>query len=143
MMRPIFHANPLLLLTFHSSEIRGLCLMKWPGETLQNLPYFMIMKTQSCFFHFVQLYFFINECPGLCWHKPGHSLDKKQSSVKWKTEKATLGYRIHKYIKYDKFWSVSLNHFIKHKHKFLKHEFNHKKILQINFSHQKKFHCRK
>ena len=25
-------------LAIHSSEIRGLCLMKWPGETLQNLP---------------------------------------------------------------------------------------------------------
>ena len=24
----------------HSSEIRGLCLMKWPSKTLQNLPYF-------------------------------------------------------------------------------------------------------
>ena len=26
--------------------------MKWPGETLQNLPYFIYTKTQSCFFHF-------------------------------------------------------------------------------------------
>ena len=25
----------------HSSEIRGLCLMTWPGKTLQNLPYFI------------------------------------------------------------------------------------------------------
>ena len=25
----------------HSSEIRGICLMKWPDETLQNLPYFI------------------------------------------------------------------------------------------------------
>ena len=33
----------------HSSEIRGLCLMKWPGETLQNLPYLINMKTQSLF----------------------------------------------------------------------------------------------
>ena len=30
-----------LTLLRHSSEIRGLCLMKWPGETLQNLPYFI------------------------------------------------------------------------------------------------------
>ena len=37
----------------HSSEIRGLCLMKWPDKILQNLPYFIyMMKTQSCFFHF-------------------------------------------------------------------------------------------
>ena len=27
--------------TLHSSEIRGLCLMKRPIETLQNLPYFI------------------------------------------------------------------------------------------------------
>ena len=31
----------------HSSEIRGLCLMKWSGNTLQNMPFFiyMYMKT--------------------------------------------------------------------------------------------------
>ena len=27
-------------IAYHSSEIRGLCLMKWPCKTLQNLPYF-------------------------------------------------------------------------------------------------------
>ena len=51
--------SPLLV---HSSEKRGLCLMKWPGEMLQNLPYFIYMKTQSCFFHFsfrATSYFFI------------------------------------------------------------------------------------
>ena len=36
----------------HSSEINGLCLMKWPSETLHILPYFIYTKTQSCFFHF-------------------------------------------------------------------------------------------
>ena len=43
----------------HSSEIRGLCLMKWPSKTLQNLPYFIYMKTQSCFsrFSFLATYF--------------------------------------------------------------------------------------
>ena len=29
----------------HSTEIRGLCLMKWPSEMLQNLPYFWNTKT--------------------------------------------------------------------------------------------------
>ena len=33
--------------------------------------------------------------------------------MKWKTEKATLGF--HMYQKYSKFWSISLGHFIKHK----------------------------
>ena len=37
---------------YHSSEIRCFCLMKWPGKTLQNLPYFIYTKTQSFFFHF-------------------------------------------------------------------------------------------
>ena len=46
----------------HSSEIWGLCLMKWPGKTVQNLPYFIYMKTQRCFlhysFHFMLLLYF-------------------------------------------------------------------------------------
>ena len=51
----------------HSSEIRGLCLMKCPSETLQNLPYFIYTKTKNCIFHFVLLYFSPNECPGKFW----------------------------------------------------------------------------
>ena len=50
---------------YHSSEMRGLCLMKWPSKMLQNFPYFIYTKTQCCFFP--------NECPGLCRHRPGHS----------------------------------------------------------------------
>ena len=55
----------------HSSEIWGLCLMKSSRKTLQNLPYFWNMKTHVVFFvfHFVLLYFFPNECPGLCRHR--------------------------------------------------------------------------
>ena len=37
---------------YHSSEIRGLCLMKCPSKMLQNLPYFIYTKIQSCFSHF-------------------------------------------------------------------------------------------
>ena len=33
----------------HSSEIRGLCLMKLSSEELQNLPYFWNKKTQIVF----------------------------------------------------------------------------------------------
>ena len=48
-----------LYIYIYSSEIRCLCLMKWPSETLQNLPYFWNTKTWPCsFFHFVLLYFF-------------------------------------------------------------------------------------
>ena len=51
----------------HTSEIRGLRSMKCSCETLQNLLYFMYKKTHVVFFlfHFVQLYFFPYECPGL------------------------------------------------------------------------------
>ena len=28
-------------------------------------------------FHFMLLYFSPNECPGLCWHRPGHLLGEK------------------------------------------------------------------
>ena len=34
---------------YHSSEIRGLCMMKWPSEMLQKLPYFWNKKTQIVF----------------------------------------------------------------------------------------------
>ena len=37
---------------YHSSEISGLCLMKWPCKMLQKLPYFIYAKTQSGFFSF-------------------------------------------------------------------------------------------
>ena len=49
-----------ILLLFHSSEIRGLCLTKCSSETLQNLLYFMYKKTHVVFFvfHFVRLYIF-------------------------------------------------------------------------------------
>ena len=46
----------------HSSEIKGLCIKKWPSEMLQNLPYFWNMKTYLFFFHFVLHYFSPNEC---------------------------------------------------------------------------------
>ena len=36
----------------NTREIRGLCLMKLHSKMLQNLPYFIYNKTQSCFFHF-------------------------------------------------------------------------------------------
>ena len=61
----------------HSSEIRGLCLMKWPAKMLQNLPCFIYTKTQSCFFHFsfhaTLLFSQMNALVYVCWHRPGHS----------------------------------------------------------------------
>ena len=50
------------VLTTHTPpNFLGLCSMKSSSKTLKNLPYFMHMKTQSCFFHFsfrATLYFF-------------------------------------------------------------------------------------
>ena len=45
----------------------------------------------SCYFIFLP-----NECPSLCRHSSGHSLCKNKCSMKWKTEKATLGFRKYK-----------------------------------------------
>ena len=98
----------------HSSEIGGLCLMKWPSQTLQSLPYFWNTKSHVDFhfsFH-ATLFFSPNKCPGLCGHRPRHPLGKKWSSTKWKTKKTTW---VFIYQKYAKFWSVLLELFVKHK----------------------------
>ena len=41
---------------YHSSEIQGLCLMKLPSETLQNLPYFWNMKPHMVLFFIPPIY---------------------------------------------------------------------------------------
>ena len=105
----------LLYIVQHSSEIKGLCLMKCSSETFQNLPYFWNKKTQTVFFfifHFEQLWICNSRCPDLCWHRPGHPLLQIQSSSKWKM-KTTIWVFLFQI--YGKFWSVSLDNFIKHK----------------------------
>ena len=74
-----FEKMCLLKAEIHSSEIRGLCLMKCYSEMLHNLQYFWNMKCESpCFFSFcATLFLSPNECPGLCQHRPGHSLGGK------------------------------------------------------------------
>ena len=66
----------------------GLSLIKWPGESLPNLPYFMhlYMETKVDFFHFSFKYFTFSPL----------------------AEKATLGF-------HDKFWSVPSRNFVKNK----------------------------
>ena len=59
-------------------------------------------------FHFVLLNFYPNEFPGLCWHRPGHSLEEK---IKYHEMEKKLNV----FQKYGKYWSISLSHFIKHK----------------------------
>ena len=57
--------------------------MQLSSKTLQNLPYFWNTKTHVLFFvfHFVLLYVFPNECPGVRRHRAGHSLGEKQSII--------------------------------------------------------------
>ena len=59
----------------HTSKINVLCSSLNSEEMLQNFLYLYKKKTQVDFFvfHFKQLSFFPYECPGLCWHRPGHS----------------------------------------------------------------------
>ena len=69
--------------------------MKCPSDNLQNLPYFYHKKTQVVFFrffHFVQIHFPPNECPGLCPHRPGHSLGKKIKLHEMKNGKSNFGF---------------------------------------------------
>ena len=61
----------------HSSEIRGLCLMKCSSITLQNLSYFGIRKPTSHMICFISCYF-------ICQHRPWHSLSKAARNEKWK-----------------------------------------------------------
>ena len=57
----------------NTSEIRGLCLMKCSSKCFKNCPIWFFQFFISCCFIFT---FF--ECPGLCWHGPGHSLGKNK-----------------------------------------------------------------
>ena len=90
----------------YSSEIRVLCLMKWPSETLQNLPYFWNTKTHAIhivFFPFsiVLLYFFAYWMPWSTYVKTVVRTER------WKKLWVFI------FQKYGKFGSVSLGHFIK------------------------------
>ena len=60
----------------HSSEKTGLRSTVWPRETLQNLLCLCKKKTTVVFSFFIssKFEFYLYECPGLCWHRPGHSL---------------------------------------------------------------------
>ena len=65
-------------------------------------------------FHFTLLYFSPNECPGLCWHRPGARAFIRGKNKVAKNEKQKKQLCVFVYIKYGKFWSVSLELFIKH-----------------------------
>ena len=85
--------------------------MKCSSEMLQNFPYFWNTKTHSFFSFFISCYFifFPNECPGLCQHRPGHSLGEKIKLHEMKNEKNYMGFRI------PKIWQI-LKHFARSFH---------------------------
>ena len=60
--------------------------------------------------HFVQLYFFPCESPDICQHRPEHSYLKRKIV---QNEKKTV--LVFLCVKYSKFWSITVEHFIKHK----------------------------
>ena len=66
---------------------------------------FYIYENPKLFFISCYIIYSLNECPGLCWHRPGHSLGGKIQLHEMK--KATW---VFLYIKYGKFWSISLEH---------------------------------
>ena len=80
----------------HTSKINGLCSSLNSKKMLQNLLCFYNKKTYVVFFvfHFEQLSFCPNECPGLCRHRPGHSLVKKIKLLEMKNEKNYMGFLI-------------------------------------------------
>ena len=45
----VFFCLYFYYLPYHSSEIRGFCLMKWPSKMHQNLPYFGLRKPKWFF----------------------------------------------------------------------------------------------
>ena len=105
-----------VVLWYHSSEIGGYCLSFWPPKMLQNLLYFYEKKTQSCFFHFsfhATLFFpLMNALIYVNIHQGIH-LGKK-NKVAW-NEKWRKQLWVFIYIKYGKFWSVSLEHQVEYK----------------------------
>ena len=65
--------------------------MKCLSEMLQNMPYFIHKKTQSCFFRF-SFYGILFFSPNECRHRPGHSLGKKVRLHEMKNGKSNYGF---------------------------------------------------
>ena len=109
----------------YSSEIRGLCLMKWPSETLQNLSYFWNTNTHLGFCDFFISYYFIFSLMNALHPARPWSISTKKTT--W----------IFLWLKYGKIWSVSLGHFIKHK-PLISEECSlmRQKTVNLNFSRQ-------
>ena len=94
-------APPYIGIHIHSSEIRGLRSRKCSSETIQNLLYFMYMKTHIVFFFRFSfratLYFYLmNALVYVDIPRPGHSLRKNIKLLEMKNEKDYMDFLIHK-----------------------------------------------
>ena len=90
----------------HSSQFQSLCSIQSSSKMHQNLSHFIYTKTQSCLFHFVLLYFFPYECPGLCQHRPrAFIIGKKIKLLEMKNEKKLRRFSYYKNIaNFEAFW---------------------------------------
>ena len=95
--------------TTHSSQFQCLCSMKSSSRTLKS--YFIYTKTQSCFFRFSLCATFFPPMNALVY--VGHSLGEKSKVARNEKRKKLLWVFV--YIKYCKFWRISLELFIKRK----------------------------
>ena len=90
----------------NTTEIRGLCLMKWTSEMLQNLSYFWNTKIHIIFvLFFISCYtlFFLNEFP---WSMSTYSRAFIKEKNKVTQNESTT--RVFVFQKYKKFSSISL-----------------------------------
>ena len=77
--------------------------MKWPGKTLQNLPYFIYTKTQNCFFHFsLRAILFLLLMNALVYVDIDQGIHLGKNKVE-QNEKCKKQFWIFIYIKYGKF----------------------------------------
>ena len=86
--------------------------MKCSRKMLQNLSYLIYIKNLKLLFPFFISCYFIsipNECPGLCWHRLGHSLGKNLKLHEMKTKKLRgFSYTL-SWAQNSHFWRVTVN----------------------------------
>ena len=87
---------------------------KFQRNTSKFAIFYINENSKLLFPFFISCYFifFTNEYPGLCRHRPGHSLVKKIKLLEMKNEKTTRDFLLYKY---SKFWSVFLEFKLEHK----------------------------
>ena len=89
----------LIYLTLQKTEVYGWWNDPANHFIICHILYIWKPKVAFSIFQIVLLYFFLNECPGLCWYRPGHSLGEKITYLtrngKWKKQLWGFIYNIH------------------------------------------------